>query len=318
MLRAYVHACILHRIRDPEYRSYNLVDDPELAAAIQASIEEMNFDAAQIASAIEESKRIVENENAVSHNDAASSSSVTTVPSHQMTMFSVLSLSDAGLRIVGSIKPMPLGIARDSDIRKRLKMIDVFPDGNCGAYALSIINFAVHGVALTHVDVRNRLIELAKHHIINSKLYLSYVAATRMQDDGSVRYLEQPELALFCESLKINCIVFGLRREGRRQNYTAFSHVIDHTRPYAVFVNTCGGNHYEVVVELGRQNNTFSLLLDSNDVASFLAIHAVSIDKSAIESPPDAWFQNYEYVSEDFIFTEPSVSQKSNKKQKKM
>jgi hypothetical protein len=124
------------------------------------------------------------------------------------------------------------------------------------------------------------------------------------------RYLEQPELALFCESLDINCVVFGLLRgQGRRQNYTPFYSTTDKSRPYAVFVNTQGGNHYELIVKK-ENNHKFSLLLESSDMEILQEAHG----QPGIESPPGAWFQNYEFVSDLVSFDAGSKAHKKRQK----
>ena len=149
-------------------------------------------------------------------------------------------------------------------------------------------------------------------------MFASYVEATRVQNDGSVRYLEQQELSLFCQSLDINCVIFGLRRQGLRQNYTAFSHVVNPSRPYAVLASTRHGNHYELIVKSRNQSgpSTFSLLVQPSEIMELLAIHTQTVRQAPIESPPDSWFQNYEHFAEDFVFTDPPTPPKSSKKQR--
>tara|TARA_B110000046_G_scaffold146478_1_gene153794 strand:+ start:434 stop:1378 length:945 start_codon:yes stop_codon:yes gene_type:complete len=306
MIRANTHAYILCRLRDPTYRSV-AVDpdvDPDLAAAIMASLQELEFDASQIAAAIEESKRTA----------AASSSAEPYMQTHE---YSMQTLKRSGLRVVGGVKPMPVGIARGSDIRKTFNMVDVEPDGNCGAYTLSIVNFAANGTVMSEVEVRNRLVALAPLYIA-PEWVPNYIDATRVQNDGSVRYLEQQELAVFCESLNVNCVIFGLRLQGRVQNYTAFSHVVNPVRPYAVFVNTRRGNHYELVVRMRGQSgsSTFSLLLAPSDVMDLLAMHTRTVGQAPIESPPSSWFENYEFFKDDFVFTDPPAPSRPSKKQK--
>lgn len=352
MLRACAHACILQLISDPKYRSSNLLEDQELEAAIAASLRDMDGDTAQFVAAIEESIRTAESElearaaaslrdadndkaqlaaaikesirtaesegKARVHSSKAGSSSISpTAPTSHTASLSIEIMKNAGVCVFGEVKAMPIGIARGSDIRKTFGMVDVVGDGNCGAYALSIVHFAVHGTGISHVMVREKLIELAKHHI-DPSLYSTYVTATRVQEDGSARYLEQQELAVFCEALNINCVVFGPRLEGRKKNYTAFSHTIDSRRPYAFFVNTCRGNHYEVVVKLKQppQGGSFSVLLDPTDAMELLATHCAIIDQPVIESPPSGWFENYEFVSSDFLFTAPPLIRHPIKKPK--
>lgn len=304
MIRANAHAYILCRLRDPTYRSSVVDDDvdPGLAAAIMASLQDSEFDAAQIAAAIaesiEESKRTAAASSSSAAASSAAASSAAASAAVSSAEYDMHILKTMGLQVIGGVKPMSVGIA-SSDIRKTFKMVDVKADGNCGAYALSIVNFAANATVLSGVEVRNRLVELAEKYIA-LELLPSYGEATREKADGSVRYLEQQELAVFCESLNVNCVIFA---QGRMQNYTAFSHVVtaEHPyaeRPYAVFVNTQRGNHYELVVKM-KGSDKFSLLLELSDVADLLATHA------EIKSPPYTWFEKYNFFKEDFVFTDP-------------
>ena len=213
----------------------------------------------------------------------------------------------------GVPKNLPKWIAADRDLRDKYAMIDVAADGNCGAYVLSLVNFALNNVALSAFEIRDLIIAAPK---AKYTLPLHYACATQIKDDGSMRYLEQGELALFCAVRNVNCIVIKPTSvgESRTDNaFTAASNVVNPERPYAIFVNTLEGAHYEMIVKSADGDKTrtspIKLLLDGNDAGELLQ-RAHSIYKA----PPDTFFNNFDALESDFDFIEPSRAWKSKKR----
>lgn len=237
------------------------------------------------------------------YNDAQEGSAAMVAAYNKASSYDRNTLRDANLKIKG-LHRIPVGIARgDAHLHDKFRMLDVTGDGNCGAYALSLIHFALKNKVLTAMQIRNRIITLAKSQIAQ-EMYQDYVNLTAVRKDGSVRYLELYELCLYCNDLNVNCIVFGRQMQDRLQSYNAFRHVVDPEKPYAIFINTQNGAHYEVAV-VHQADHTFALLADADEVEELLAAHMLSHGIPPHDVVPQMWFEEYEAIKDDFEFSEP-------------
>ena len=190
----------------------------------------------------------------------------------------------AKVGINGSLQPVPAALVTlisDCDLASSVRMLDVQGGGNCGDNVLAAVHFSIANqddLMVQPSQIRKHIWNSAKENCkMSEHLLLLYKECLDNDPVKGVRFLEYPELALFCDSLELNCCFFHphqTRGDRRKRTYIVHQRDKHKNRPWAMFINTGLGTHYELMIKntqtvRGTQAQVY-LLFSNNEARSML------------------------------------------------
>ena len=210
-----------------------------------------------------------------------------------------------------------LGVSPEEEklFKKQHFMINVLEDGECGAHVLSV----VYTVLISH-SFYSHLPKFVPSPKIIRELICNFAVREypdldenlyreNMFFEGKVRYLEAPEIVLWCQYFSLNCGIFGYTPGVRnRQDYVLNTHVIKPTFPWIFLIVTNKANHYELMTRVDLETDRFCVTFSPEQ--AFLITSRVQ--SSVFQSPPQSFFDNIHFMYEDFVWE--NVKKKKQKK----
>ena len=173
------------------------------------------------------------------------------------------------------------------DFFQSFRKVDVPRDGNCGAYCLATLHYAMSNSsdrAIQPEQVREAIGEIVKGNYynphsnqgdpmyMNETQYVHYLETLKNNE----RYLEFQEIAVFCLKYKINCAFIrpSPSKDGEPQLY----YFDQGHHQWAFFINTISGktkyNHWELIGEMipgeVEGEKSCKLLLSREKAAEFI------------------------------------------------
>ena len=132
-----------------------------------------------------------------------------------LTVVSLDEMRKAKVGINGSLQPVPAALVTlisDCDLASSVRMLDVQGGGNCGDNVLAAVHFSIANqddLMVQPSQIRKHIWNSAKENCkMSEHLLLLYKECLDNDPVKGVRFLEYPELALFCDSLELNCCLF--------------------------------------------------------------------------------------------------------------
>ena len=243
-----------------------------------------------------------------------------------LRVVSLEELRKAKVRVNGSLKPVPpalVTLISDCDLASSVRMLDVKGGGNCGDNVLAAVHFSIANqdeVMVQPSQIRKHILNSAKEYCkMSEHLLLLYQQCLNNDPVKGVRFLEYPELALFCHSFKINCCFFRphqTREDRRKRTYIVHYRDEHKDRPWAMFINTGLGTHYELMIKntqtvKGTQAQVYVLFSDNEAKSMMRSLerHEARIEQAAACE----WFQILDITldSDELAYMPPPKKEES-------
>ena len=201
-----------------------------------------------------------------------------------------------------------------------LCMLNVLEDGDCGAHALSVVYRVIASHSFySHLPPGFPTPDMIRELIVGfvaadyPTLNIHEYHANIMDDRNLVRYLETPEIQLWCEKLRLNCGVWGFSAAlGRSHDYVLNIHAPNRANPWVFFVVTKRGNHYEIMARVAA-NRDICITFSSEEAQDIVEAARTHSPCKLLEVSPRSYFENFPAFVEDLLWDEkpePSRTQK--------
>lgn len=231
MQRASAHAAMLRRLHDPRFRSASSsfdisAVDPSRQRESQSLFSEADMQAAiQLSLDTSSLKKEVKELQQV-HEHVTKKSSL----------------------------PAPI-FRGNEELRRKYAVLDVCGDGNCGAYVLSLIQYAADGQKLDAAHVRQKLVQIAREYQ-SEEVNQEYKENVLCPE----RYLYHYELFAFCNHIDVDCIMLNCTKPKRCEEYEAHALCKGH-RPCVIIVRR--QDHFRLIVR--QYAKRYSIFVDAKD-----------------------------------------------------